>query len=97
MAARAKKKQSGRGGAREGAGRPTELGEPMSRVQVTLDNRTVETFRRFGQGNVSAGIREAARIIREGRAHAGRKARSSNNSWDRQRACIAAAERRGGS
>lgn len=63
MAAKGKKKQGGRGGAREGAGRPTELGEPMSRVQVTLDGRTVETLRRFGQGNVSAGIREAARMI----------------------------------
>ncbi len=57
--------KSKRGGARPGAGRPTECGEPMSRVQVSLDPSTVTFMRDFGGGNVSAGIRKAARIIRE--------------------------------
>ncbi len=55
--------KSKRGGARPGAGRPTECGEPMSRVQVSLDQATVTIMRAFGGGNVSAGIRKAARVI----------------------------------
>lgn len=37
----------------------------MKRVYVTLDDYTTEFMRRLGAGNISAGIREAARVIYE--------------------------------
>lgn len=53
------------GGRRAGAGRPTECDEEMVRVQVTLDEATIKTMRELGMNNMSLGIREAARIIRQ--------------------------------
>lgn len=52
-----------RGGARPNSGPKTELeGQPTKRVQVSLDDRTVELLKVVGNGNVSAGIRHAARV-----------------------------------
>lgn len=51
------------GGFRRNSGRRTELiGEPMRRVQVMLDARTVELLAVLGDGNMSKGVREAARV-----------------------------------
>jgi hypothetical protein len=56
-------KTTGPGGARPRAGRKTELGgTPTRRVQMTLDARTVELLAVLGQGNVSRGVRHAARV-----------------------------------
>ncbi len=52
-----------RGGARPNSGPKTELGgQPVRRVQVSLDDRTLELLKVLGNGNVSAGIRHAARV-----------------------------------
>lgn len=48
-------------------GRPTECDEVMTRIQVTLDSATTKTLKELGIGNLSLGIREAARIIRQAR------------------------------
>lgn len=51
-----------RGGTRPRSGKKTELyGQPTRRVQVTLDERTLELLAVLGGGNVSKGIRVAAR------------------------------------
>ena len=51
-----------RGGTRTHSGKKTELyGQPTRRVQVTLDERTLELLAVLGGGNVSKGIRVAAR------------------------------------
>lgn len=54
------------GGAREGAGRPvnTTDGGPIERKSVTLDATTVQTLTTFGEGELSEGIRRAARLVR---------------------------------
>lgn len=52
-----------RGGPRPFSGRKTELhGQPTQRVQVSLDAETLELLRVVGAGNVSLGVRKAARI-----------------------------------
>lgn len=52
-----------RGGARPFSGKKTELGgQPTHRVQVSLDTRTLEMLAVLGDGNVSRGIRAAARV-----------------------------------
>jgi hypothetical protein len=56
-------KRKSHGGERENAGRPTEADTPTSRINVTLDEKTAEILRGIGGGNLSAGIREAARRI----------------------------------
>lgn len=56
-----------RGGAREGAGRPPSVpGQPVKRINVSLDAETVEILKEFGDGQLSEGIRRAARYIRDG-------------------------------
>lgn len=51
------------GGARRNSGPKTELfGEPMQRIQASLDARTVDLLKVLGDGNVSKGIRVAARV-----------------------------------
>lgn len=51
------------GGPRPHSGKKTELGgQPTRRVQVTLDERTLEFLNVLGEGNVSKGIRLAARV-----------------------------------
>jgi hypothetical protein len=55
-----------RGGTGRGQGRPTTAGTgATSPRQVTLDDGTVSTLRALGDGNLSAGIREAARRLRD--------------------------------
>jgi len=54
--------QEKRGGARPNSGKKTELdGQPTRRVQVSLDAHTLELLAVLGDGNVSKGIRVAAR------------------------------------
>lgn len=43
-------------------GPKTEIGEPVTRVNVMLDERTVRLLGVLGGGNVSRGVREAARV-----------------------------------
>ncbi len=45
------------------AGRPTEI--DARRVNVTLDEVTIEQAKKIGGGNLSAGLREAVRIVRD--------------------------------
>ena len=52
--------KANRGGKREGAGRP---GLGVKRLNVTLDEDTIETLRALGDGNVSEGIRRAAALL----------------------------------
>jgi hypothetical protein len=55
--------QPRRGGPRRNAGRKTELnGQPTKRVQLTLDERTVELLKVLGDGNMSRGARVAADV-----------------------------------
>lgn len=53
-----------RGGRRPNSGRPPINGGTRS-IRVTLDERTEATMRCLADGNLSAGIRAAAKIIRE--------------------------------
>jgi len=57
----AKKKRHG--GPREGAGRKPLAGKPMKRHQVMLDAETASKLKSAGNGNLSAGIRIAAKLI----------------------------------
>jgi hypothetical protein len=50
-----------RGGARPRTGPKTELkGQPVRRVQLTLDDRTIELLKVIGNGNLSKGARISA-------------------------------------
>lgn len=51
------------GGARQGAGRKPGTDGPVSRRNVTLDNKTISTLKKFGFGDLSQGIRRAAQLI----------------------------------
>lgn len=53
-----------KGGPRKGAGAKPLYSEAMNRFQVMLDAATVEKLKALGGGNLSAGIREAARRVR---------------------------------
>lgn len=58
--------QEKRGGARPNSGKKTELdGQPTRRVQVSLDAHTLELLAVLGDGNVSKGVRVAARVAYE--------------------------------
>jgi len=50
----------GPGGARPGAGRKAEV-TGLRKVQVYLDPASIDTAKKLGDGNVSAGVREALR------------------------------------
>jgi hypothetical protein len=55
-----------RGGARPRSGPKTELnGQPVRRVQLTLDDRTVKLLKVLGDGNASKGARISAEIAYE--------------------------------
>jgi len=47
-----------RGGRRPGAGRPLSYGEPLLRKTVSLPQSYVEQLERYGNGNLSDGIRQ---------------------------------------
>jgi hypothetical protein len=51
------------GGKRKGAGFPALFDKPMKRVNLMLDEETRAIFRKIGNGNESAGAREAAKLI----------------------------------
>lgn len=53
----------GNGGPRSGSGRPAL--ESGRRVNVTLDEATIELAQQLGNGNLSAGLREAVRRATE--------------------------------
>lgn len=52
-----------RGGARAGAGRKSSDGVAVVRKNVTLDAETIATMRKIGGGDLSIGIRRAARQL----------------------------------
>jgi carbon monoxide dehydrogenase subunit G len=57
-----------RGGARIGAGRKAAEvieGEPVTKFSVSLDAASVTSLRDLGDGNLSAGIRKLARLIKK--------------------------------
>lgn len=56
------------GGPRPGAGRRPEYREPLRRATVALPESYIEQLRRYGQGNLSAGIR---RLVEEALTPAG--------------------------
>ena len=43
--------------------KPIEVGKRMVQRMVTLDNETVEILKAYGRGNLSHGIRAAAKAI----------------------------------
>lgn len=48
---------------KRGPGRPALCAESkMKRVNIIVDKRTLETLRRYGNGNLSLGVRMAARM-----------------------------------
>lgn len=53
------------GGKREGAGRKPMKDDPMTRVNVMLDDATVAKAKMIGGGNLSEGLREAVRRVRK--------------------------------
>ena len=56
------------GGKRVGAGAKPLHTEPMTRVNVMLDEATIEKAKMIGAGNLSEGLREAVRRIRKPQA-----------------------------
>jgi hypothetical protein len=53
-----------RGGARVGAGRKAQTGDggPLRRCNVNLDKTTIANLKAYGDGELSEGIRRAARV-----------------------------------
>ena len=51
------------GGARKGAGKPAQFEKPMKRKEVMLPDEAIEFFLVLGNGNFSAGIRQAWRSL----------------------------------
>lgn len=56
---------SKRGGIRKGAGRKPETGTPMERKNVTLDADTIAVMKAVGDGDLSKGIRFAAKFLKQ--------------------------------
>lgn len=56
--------ESTRGGAREGAGRKAQTGDggPLRRCTATLDETSIALLTAYGDGELSEGIRRAARV-----------------------------------
>ena len=52
-----------RGGKREGAGKPAQFDKPMKRKEVMLPDEAIEFFLALGNGNLSAGVRQAWRSL----------------------------------
>lgn len=53
-----------RGGPRKGAGRKPIAADAMERRNVMLDAATIAKAERIGNGNLSAGLRDAVRRVR---------------------------------
>jgi len=60
---------TGHGGTRRGAGRPYAYREPLRHVTVTLPDSYIEQLRRYGDDNLSEGIRL---LVEEARTASGR-------------------------
>ena len=52
-----------RGGARKGAGKPAQFEKPMKRKEVMLPDEAIKFFLALGEGNLSAGVRQAWRSL----------------------------------
>lgn len=57
-----KKKPKGRGGPGRNQGRKAVDGCDVKRVNVMLDDKTIDKARDIGEGNLSAGIRKAVMV-----------------------------------
>jgi hypothetical protein len=57
-------RKDGRGGKREGAGRPLEGKEVQKRRNISLSDDMAEKAKRIGKGTVSEGIRKALEAYR---------------------------------
>lgn len=55
--------RKGRGGPRPGSGRKLIGDTPMVKITVTLPQDVIEQLEQLGEGNISAGIREAMRRL----------------------------------
>lgn len=51
------------GGARKGAGKLAQFDKPMKRKEVMLPDEAIQFFLALGNGNLSAGVRQAWRIL----------------------------------
>ena len=51
------------GGARKGAGKPAQFDKPMKRKEVMLPDEAIQFFLALGNGNLSAGVRQAWRSL----------------------------------
>ena len=58
--------QEKRGGPGRGQGRKPVADTPTKHYTVTLDDKTAGTVREYGDGNLSAGIRAAAKLVSDG-------------------------------
>ena len=57
------KSYSKHGGARKGAGKPAQFEKPMKRKEVMLPDEAIDFFLALGEGNLSAGVRQAWRSL----------------------------------
>ena len=51
------------GGKRKGAGKPAQFDKPMKRKEVMLPDEAIQFFLALGNGNLSAGVRQAWRSL----------------------------------
>ena len=51
------------GGSRKGAGKPAQFEKPMKRKEIMLPDEAIEFFFALGEGNLSAGVRQAWRSL----------------------------------
>ena len=56
-------KTKNHGGARKGAGKPAQFEKPMKRKEVMIPDEAIEFFLALGNGNLSAGVRQAWRSL----------------------------------
>ena len=64
------------GGARKGAGKPAQFEKPMKRKEVMLPDEAIDFFLALGEGNLSAGVRQAWRSLTKRALDAGDSAAS---------------------
>lgn len=46
-------------------GRPKEIEAPVFRFTVTIDEKTANSLKNLGMGNMSLGVREAIRLLKQ--------------------------------
>lgn len=69
---------SPRGGKREGAGKPALYGERMVRAEILIPQEAKEFFISLGEGNLSAGVRQAWRSLTKRAVDLRQRARRKN-------------------